>query len=142
MGVPGGNQVSAAMTSCLSGRFSASCVFASPAVVPQGGTFFRDSKVEKVKYFDEGAQGVPEDLLHHVYEEEAKTLADVLIMSACAAVIPVGISLMIFGRPRQSSKNLNFELQSSNFDLWTPRGCQNPLSDLLSLFRLAILDPW
>ena len=31
--------------------------------------------MEKVKYFDEGAQGVPEDLLHHVYEEEAKTLS-------------------------------------------------------------------
>ena len=40
-----------------------------------------------------------------LFYKEAKTLADILIMSACAAVIPVGISLMIFGRPRHVIHN-------------------------------------
>jgi hypothetical protein len=40
-----------------------------------------------------------------LFYKEAQNLQEILIMSACAATIPVGITLMIFGRPRHIVSN-------------------------------------
>jgi hypothetical protein len=47
-----------------------------------------------------------------LFYKEAKTLNDILIMSACAVAIPIGITFMIFGRPRHVIVNGKLLLRS------------------------------